>query len=316
MIKHVFIFGVLIPTVVTVVLFVLFLVCWFKFNLHGKLFKKKMNSVNEKSTTTPNGVIVETTEITQSVEYQGGDYENVGGAMCCTAAGGYKGVDQGTGGKCCQQCCQQRYCCTEQHPGAIRDSLARDPGYYSSQQSDTSYAPLDDTTVSVCQKIPLCNHEYHHHGNQTNNKADSKTHCNQHGTTTRPPAVTDVALSNGGCYTNQNLCLSPTDPERQSTGTNPGDASTLRIRDCGALPSCAVKRGETFVQQTFHFPVDSDAGSEDGMSTTYSHFIPTLDKPSTNCENNSTSQYYVSTCIETAGVCGPSITDMDNVINQ
>jgi signal recognition particle subunit SEC65 len=41
MIHHMFVFGVVIPTLVTVVVFVGFLICWFKFNIHDRLFKKK-----------------------------------------------------------------------------------------------------------------------------------------------------------------------------------------------------------------------------------------------------------------------------------
>lgn len=46
MIRHVFVFGVVVPTVITVVFFVGFLVCWFKFNmrerlLNARIFKRK-----------------------------------------------------------------------------------------------------------------------------------------------------------------------------------------------------------------------------------------------------------------------------------
>ena len=41
MIKHMFVFGVVIPTIITIVFFVGFLICWFKFNIHKRLFTKK-----------------------------------------------------------------------------------------------------------------------------------------------------------------------------------------------------------------------------------------------------------------------------------
>ena len=40
MIKHVFLFGVIIPTSVTILFFIGFLVCWFKFNIKERFFKK------------------------------------------------------------------------------------------------------------------------------------------------------------------------------------------------------------------------------------------------------------------------------------
>ena len=44
MIKHMFVFGVVIPTVVTVMFFVGFLICWFKFNIHKRLLMKRKPS--------------------------------------------------------------------------------------------------------------------------------------------------------------------------------------------------------------------------------------------------------------------------------
>ena len=41
MIRHMFVFGVVIPTIVTVVFFVGFLICWFKFNIHKRFFIKR-----------------------------------------------------------------------------------------------------------------------------------------------------------------------------------------------------------------------------------------------------------------------------------
>lgn len=41
MIKHMFVFGVVIPTIITIVFFVGFLICWFKFNIHKRLFTKR-----------------------------------------------------------------------------------------------------------------------------------------------------------------------------------------------------------------------------------------------------------------------------------
>ena len=41
MIHHMFVFGVVIPTVVTIALFLGFLLCWFKFNMRERLFRKK-----------------------------------------------------------------------------------------------------------------------------------------------------------------------------------------------------------------------------------------------------------------------------------
>lgn len=41
MIKHMFVFGVVIPTIITVLFFVGFLICWFKFNIHKRLFTKR-----------------------------------------------------------------------------------------------------------------------------------------------------------------------------------------------------------------------------------------------------------------------------------
>lgn len=41
MIKHMFVFGVIIPTAITIFLFISFLVCWFKFNMRERLFAKK-----------------------------------------------------------------------------------------------------------------------------------------------------------------------------------------------------------------------------------------------------------------------------------
>ena len=49
MLQKIFIFGVILPTVITVILFIAFLVCWFKFDLRGKLFPKKKGDWLEKS---------------------------------------------------------------------------------------------------------------------------------------------------------------------------------------------------------------------------------------------------------------------------
>ena len=43
MIHHMFVFGVVIPTVVTIALFLGFLLCWFKFNMREKIFGKNTN---------------------------------------------------------------------------------------------------------------------------------------------------------------------------------------------------------------------------------------------------------------------------------
>ena len=49
MIQHVFVFGVVIPTVITVALFLGFLFCWFKFNIREKLFGKNDAKKNQSS---------------------------------------------------------------------------------------------------------------------------------------------------------------------------------------------------------------------------------------------------------------------------
>ena len=41
MIRHMFVFGVIIPTLITILVFIGFLICWFKFNLKDRLFKSK-----------------------------------------------------------------------------------------------------------------------------------------------------------------------------------------------------------------------------------------------------------------------------------
>ena len=41
MIHHIFVFGVVVPTVITVLLFLGFLLCWFKLNLSERLFHKQ-----------------------------------------------------------------------------------------------------------------------------------------------------------------------------------------------------------------------------------------------------------------------------------
>lgn len=41
MIKHVFIFGVVLPTIITIIFFVGFLICWFRFSLHERIFVKR-----------------------------------------------------------------------------------------------------------------------------------------------------------------------------------------------------------------------------------------------------------------------------------
>lgn len=41
MIRHVFVFGVVVPTLVTIALFLGFLLCWYKFNMRERLFSRK-----------------------------------------------------------------------------------------------------------------------------------------------------------------------------------------------------------------------------------------------------------------------------------
>ena len=41
MIRHIFVFGVLVPTIITIVLFLGFLICWFRHDLYEKLFNKQ-----------------------------------------------------------------------------------------------------------------------------------------------------------------------------------------------------------------------------------------------------------------------------------
>ena len=47
MIHHMFVFGVVIPTVITIALFLGFLFCWFKFNIREKLFGKDTTKKNQ-----------------------------------------------------------------------------------------------------------------------------------------------------------------------------------------------------------------------------------------------------------------------------
>lgn len=44
MIRHMFVFGVIIPTIITILVFIGFLICWFKFNLRERLFKGKKST--------------------------------------------------------------------------------------------------------------------------------------------------------------------------------------------------------------------------------------------------------------------------------
>ena len=41
MIRHIFVFGVLIPTIITIILFLGFLLCWFRYNIFERLFNKQ-----------------------------------------------------------------------------------------------------------------------------------------------------------------------------------------------------------------------------------------------------------------------------------
>ena len=41
MIRHIFVFGVLIPTIITIILFLGFLLCWFRYNIFERLFHKQ-----------------------------------------------------------------------------------------------------------------------------------------------------------------------------------------------------------------------------------------------------------------------------------
>ena len=41
MIRHIFVFGVLIPTIITIVLFLGFLLCWFRYNIFERLFNRQ-----------------------------------------------------------------------------------------------------------------------------------------------------------------------------------------------------------------------------------------------------------------------------------
>ena len=49
MIHHVFVFGVLIPTLITISVFIAFLICWFKFNMKDRFFKKQLKHQKKHS---------------------------------------------------------------------------------------------------------------------------------------------------------------------------------------------------------------------------------------------------------------------------
>ena len=261
MIRHVFIFGVILPTIVTVSLFIIFLVCWFRCGLQQRLFSsngspvtsKKLNQAASGSTaqnngsekvTTQNGLVVETTEIT---------------------------VD-----------CARQNCARENED---YNSQNKTNGYYDAcYKQQHGYLRLEDPPQKMTLYHQQCCHQCRDcHATATLQQASRNQRSK-------------LSHNDNGCYTNPNLCLSPTDPECPripahdqehipSTVYDFTEVETLPIRSVGG-----ERKTETFVQQTFHFPVDSDAASEDGGPPPYVTKIADCDQKSRQSEENNCPQ--------------------------
>ena len=269
MIRHMFVFGVLLPTLVTVFLFVAFLLCWFKFNMRERFFKKrKLFSKQLKHAMAPQRRSLSKSDIAPT---SGGS-----GKGDCAGGSGKDGGSSGGGGGVGAMCGvlsrkQNRY---ENCPGVSSRSEGVD-------DTGDHHSVGDDPEAALCA---ACEDEATHaqslSGFSNPNLCVSPTHS----ATADDEAEDDDEETGTGS------------PRR---GTGNGDAHAQEEEEGAGLEHSdpedhidaemeyvQVKKVGSMFQHTFHFPasecshisnslvVDSeDGGSEDGSSN-YGHFVP------------------------------------------